>query len=161
MTGLRAELFVLGDLAEVALARDLLDEIAHAHPRLDAPRAAHELVRRLITRLIEDVTAETGRRLGALAPRSADDVRRAKPRSVDFSAAMAETDRAIKEFLLAAHVPARADLPHHGGGRTGGLRSLCPLRRDAGSDAGRLGAGRHPQATRRCGCAASPTSSPG
>src|SRR5437879_4867027 len=49
--GLRAELFALDDLADVALARDILKEIAHAHPRLDAPRAAHELVRHLITRL--------------------------------------------------------------------------------------------------------------
>jgi dGTPase len=59
----------------------------------------HELLRRLITRLIEDVIAETDRRLKALAPRSADDVRRAGMQVGGFSAAMADADRAIKDFL--------------------------------------------------------------
>src|SRR5690349_17936571 len=61
--GLRAELFTLDDLAEVALARDIFPEIRSAYPGLDTARTAHELVRRLITRMIEDVIAETGRRL--------------------------------------------------------------------------------------------------
>jgi len=55
--GLRAGLFALDDLAEVDLVRDILDEIRSPSPRLDATRTAHELVRRLITRLIEDVIA--------------------------------------------------------------------------------------------------------
>src|SRR5215510_12390151 len=76
--GLRAELFTLDDLTAVALVREILDEIHLAHPNLDAARLVHELVRRLITRMIEDLIAEAGRRLRALAPRSADDVRAAQ-----------------------------------------------------------------------------------
>jgi dGTPase len=49
--------------------------------------------------MIEDVIAETSRRLRALEPRSADDVRRAKQPVVGFSTGMAEADRAIKGFL--------------------------------------------------------------
>jgi dGTPase len=49
--------------------------------------------------MIEDVIAETGRRLAALAPRSADDVRAASAAVAAFSPAMAETDKAIKGFL--------------------------------------------------------------
>src|SRR5439155_12916499 len=75
--GLRANLFTLDDLAAVPLVRELLREIDAEHPRLDAARLVHELGRRLITRMIEDVIAETGDRLRALAPRSADDVRHA------------------------------------------------------------------------------------
>ena len=97
--GLRAELFVLDDLAEVSLIRDCLGEIRATYLKLDGARQAHELLRRLITRLIEDVIAETGSRLRALAPRSADDVRRALGPIGGFSAAMAEADRAIKNFL--------------------------------------------------------------
>ena len=59
----------------------------------------HEFIRRLIGLLIEDVIAETGRRLAALAPRSADDVRQAPSAVVGFSAAMAEAEGAIKAFL--------------------------------------------------------------
>jgi dGTPase len=59
----------------------------------------HELVRRLIARMIEDVIAESHRRLVALAPRSPDDIRRAGSAVVGFSAGMAAADHAIKEFL--------------------------------------------------------------
>jgi dGTPase len=59
----------------------------------------HELIRRLIGLLIEDVIAETGRKLAALAPRTADDVRLAKAPVAGFSAAVGEADRAIKAFL--------------------------------------------------------------
>ena len=97
--GLRAGLFVLEDLAGVPLIRDILRAIRDQHPALDAPRLAHELVRRLITAMIEDVIAETAGRLRRLAPRSADDVRHAGQPVSGFSPEMAEADRAIKGFL--------------------------------------------------------------
>src|SRR5438876_9750894 len=53
--GLRAEMFRLDDLAEIPIIRDVLHEIAAQHPHVDASRRAHELIRRLITRMIEDV----------------------------------------------------------------------------------------------------------
>src|SRR5437899_2142443 len=58
--GLRAELFTLDDLAVVPLVASLIEEIRRLHPKLDTARTVHELVRRVITRLIEDVIAETG-----------------------------------------------------------------------------------------------------
>jgi dGTPase len=97
--GLRAELFTLDDIAEVALVREVLDETRAATAGLDPQRLAHELVRRLLTRLIEDVIGETGRRLRALAPRSVQDVRHAGTPVGAFSAGMGEVDRAIKGFL--------------------------------------------------------------
>src|SRR5215471_4189342 len=97
--GLRAGLFVLEDLADVPLVRDILSDIRHQHPALDPSRQAHELVRGLITQMIEDVIAETGARLRALAPRAADDVRHAEHPVGAFSPAMADADRAIKGFL--------------------------------------------------------------
>jgi dGTPase len=97
--GLRAGLFALEDLAEVPLIRDILRQIRKEHPTLDPSRLVHELVRRLITQMIEDVIAETDARLRELAPRSADDVRHAAHPVGAFSPAMAEADRAIKGFL--------------------------------------------------------------
>jgi dGTPase len=97
--GLRAELFALDDLAEVALVRELLGRTRAAHPTLDPVRAAHELVRALIAALIEDVIAETGKRLQLLAPRSAQDVRLADHPIGGFSATVAAADAAIKAFL--------------------------------------------------------------
>jgi dGTPase len=97
--GLRADLFGFDDLVDVPFVGDILREVRAKHAGLDAGRTAHELVRRVITRLIEDVIAETDARLRALAPVSAEDVRHADAPVGGFSAAMAEADRAIKGFL--------------------------------------------------------------
>ena len=75
--GLRAELFSLEEIAAVALPREIIAGIRAAYPALEPARLVHEFVRRLIGLLIEDVVAETGRRLAALAPANADDVRQA------------------------------------------------------------------------------------
>jgi len=97
--GLRADLFGLDEIAAVALPGRIIGEIRAAYPVLDAARLVHEFVRRLIGMLIEDVVAETGKRLAALEPGSADDVRRAPSGVAGFSAAIAEADHAIKDFL--------------------------------------------------------------
>jgi dGTPase len=98
--GLRAELFDLDEMAALPLIADILREIDAAAPRLDPTRRGHELVRRLITRMIDDVIAEAGRRIAALAPRSTQDVRAAGAPVVGFSAEMKAADKAIKDFLL-------------------------------------------------------------
>jgi dGTPase len=97
--GLRADLFSVDDIAAVPLVGGLLAEVRARHPGLESSRVIHEVVRRLITRLIEDVIDESKRRLAALAPGSADDIRHADAPVVGFSPAMAEADRAIKAFL--------------------------------------------------------------
>ncbi len=97
--GLRAELFDLDDIATVALPGRIIGEVRASHPGLDAGRQVHELIRRLIGLLIEDVIAETSRKLAALAPQTADEVRQAKTSVAGFSPATAEADRAIKSFL--------------------------------------------------------------
>ena len=97
--GLRADLFRLDDIAAVALPGEIIAGIRAAYPDLDDARIVHEFVRRLIGFLIEDVVAETRRRLTALAPGSADDVRGASAAVVAFSPAIAEAERLIKSFL--------------------------------------------------------------
>jgi dGTPase len=97
--GLRADLFRLDDIAAVALPGEIIAGIRAAYPALDDARIVHEFVRRLIGLLIEDVAAETRRRLTALAPGSADDVRGASAAVVAFSPAIAEAERLIKSFL--------------------------------------------------------------
>jgi dGTPase len=98
--GLRAGMFSVDDLREVPLVRDVLAEIAERHPRPETARQVHELVRRLITRMIEDVIACSEGRIAACRPDSCADIRRAGVAVVGFSPAMAAADRAIKEFLF-------------------------------------------------------------
>jgi dGTPase len=97
--GLRAELFTLRDLTAIPAAAAILGKIRTAFPGLDATRVAHEFVRRLIGLLIEDVIAETARRLVKLAPHSVDEVRSAPAAVAGFSERMAGTEGVIKAFL--------------------------------------------------------------
>jgi dGTPase len=99
--GLRAKLFGLDDIAQVPLPGSILKEIRAEHPELDEGRVIHEMVRRLIGLLIEDVVAETTRKLQALKPRTADDVRLASAAVAGFSQALGDADREIKKFLTA------------------------------------------------------------
>ena len=97
--GLRADLFGLDDIAAVPIVGTIIGEIELQYPQLEHGRLVHELVRRVIARLAEDVIAESGGRLEALAPATPDEVRAAEEQIVGFSAAMAEADAAIKGFL--------------------------------------------------------------
>ena len=97
--GLRADLFTLDDISEVPLVGNILRVIDAKHPNIEAARRVHETVRALITRMIEDVIGETGRRVATLKPRSAEEVRDAPRPIVGFSPAMEKADREIKGFL--------------------------------------------------------------
>ena len=96
--GLRADLFTLDDIAVVPIIGDIVREIDAAFPALEPARRLHEVVRRLITRMIEDVIAETGRRAAAHKP-SAAEIRKAVSPLIAFSPAMQKADAAIKGFL--------------------------------------------------------------
>ena len=61
--GLRAGLFSLDDIAGVELPGHILADIRADFPALDDARVVHEFIRRMIGLLIEDVVAETGRRV--------------------------------------------------------------------------------------------------
>ena len=97
--GLRANLFEFDAIIDVSLPGRIIAAIRADHPDLDHDRLVHELIRRLIGLLIDDVVAESASRLGALKPRSADDVRRAAAPVGAFSHEVGREDRAIKSFL--------------------------------------------------------------
>lgn len=97
--GLRAGLFGIEALREVAFLDDILREIDGLYPGLDLSRRIHELVRRVITRFVEDVVNEGERRLAALAPASADAIRGAAKPAICFSKGMQAADAAVKGFL--------------------------------------------------------------
>lgn len=98
--GLRAGLFRAQDLRAVPLIAAMLDDIEAAWPGLDDGRTAHEIMRRVITQLIEDAGAESERRLMRLAPRKVEDIRQAGQPVVAFSDAMAREEKALKAYLF-------------------------------------------------------------
>lgn len=99
--GLRAGLFEIADLAEVPFLAGLLDEIEALHPGLEPSRTIHELARRVITRFVEDVIGEGGRRIAAIGAGSAADIRAAEAPVIAFSPGIAAADADIMRFLWA------------------------------------------------------------
>jgi dGTPase len=97
--GLRAGLLTLDGLADLPLIGDILRAIHAEYPSLAAERVQAELIRRMITAMVEDAIAESARRIAALAPASSDDIRAAGHAVVGFSAPMANADREIKARL--------------------------------------------------------------
>jgi dGTPase len=97
--GARAGLLVLDELGGLDLVGDIMRGIAREYPGLERPRFAHELSRRLLTALIEDVLAETQRRVGEAGPRSSDEVRSAGRPLGGFSQGVYAANRAIKAYL--------------------------------------------------------------
>ncbi|MBK5911778.1 deoxyguanosinetriphosphate triphosphohydrolase [Rhodothalassium salexigens] len=99
--GLRAGLFALDALAEVPLVGETCREVREACGAVPQTVFVHELVRRLIRRMVEDVLTESRARLSAMAARTAADLRGAGRPAIAFSDAMAAQDRELKSFLRA------------------------------------------------------------
>ena len=99
--GLRAGLFHIEDLRAVPFLDGLLREIDGRYPNLELSRRIHELTRRVITRFVEDVVAEGDRRIAALAPAKAEDIRHAGDTVICFSEGMRKADADVKRFLYA------------------------------------------------------------
>ncbi|HEV2901268.1 MAG TPA: deoxyguanosinetriphosphate triphosphohydrolase [Pseudaminobacter sp.] len=97
--GLRAGLLTLDMLAEVSLPGGILQRVRERYPALDPVRTGHELMRRQITAMVEDVISTAGARLAELKPQSADEVRLAGRTIVTFSAEMIPAEKELKAFL--------------------------------------------------------------
>ena len=97
---LRAKLIQLGDIAEVPLVGPIVREVVELWPDIEARRQAHEIQRRLITRMIEDVIATSSEAIGRLAPKSAEDIRLAGRTLIGFSAGTAAAEQGLKRFMF-------------------------------------------------------------
>ena len=97
--GLRAGLFGVDDLKVMPHTAQMIADIDTRYPALDESRRGAELVRELISYLIADVFAETGRRLAEARPGSVDEVRFHDSALVAFSPDADEAESYIKTFL--------------------------------------------------------------
>ncbi len=98
--GLRAGLFNIADLDAVPFVATRFREVAERYPGITPSRLIHEAVRRLIGLMVDDLASETRRRIAALAPGSADDIRRHHQPVAAFTPEMQRHDRALKDFLF-------------------------------------------------------------
>jgi dGTPase len=97
--GLRAGLVALSDLEAVPFVGEVVRSARVGAATSDEARVIYEVSRRMITEMIGDVVTQTRRRLGALAPRSPDDIRGAGAAVALFSEPMAAEFVRLKVFL--------------------------------------------------------------
>ncbi len=99
--GLRAGLLSLEMLETVPLPAGIIAAVRGRYPDLDAMRMGHELTRRQITVMVEDVIATAQDNLAEIDPRSTEDVHLAGRPIVTFSDAIAKQEKELKSFLYA------------------------------------------------------------
>ena len=97
--GLRAGLLELDELLQMSLVQRLWDAIGDRHPGISLEKQQRALVRDMIGVMVEDVLAETERRVREAGVETIDDVRAAGRELAGFSASLAEEERELKRFL--------------------------------------------------------------
>ncbi|MEM8796816.1 MAG: deoxyguanosinetriphosphate triphosphohydrolase [Pseudomonadota bacterium] len=98
--GLREGLFTLEDIDHVPLMSTLLKRIDSEYPGLEVIRKNHEVVRRVITELVEDVIGQSIKSLQEAAIGNSDAARMFGRPIVSFSETMRVADKGIKSFLF-------------------------------------------------------------
>ncbi|WP_343314327.1 deoxyguanosinetriphosphate triphosphohydrolase [Brucella sp. BE17] len=98
--GLRSGLLTVEALDAVPLTKRLLDIVRDRYQGLDKVRTGHELVRRQITVMVEDVIRESQRRLNEENPQSVEEVRDQHRSLIAFSDPMREDEKTLKRFLF-------------------------------------------------------------
>ena len=97
--GLDAGLFNLDELAAVPVIGPVIAGVRRDFPGQDARMTRIESVRRMIGVMVDDVLAETARRVAAAGVASSADVRALDRAVVDFSPAMVEELARLRAFL--------------------------------------------------------------
>ncbi|NKB49147.1 MAG: deoxyguanosinetriphosphate triphosphohydrolase [Alphaproteobacteria bacterium] len=98
--GLRAELFDIDDVADLPLVGPAFQEMRQRYGDIERPRLIHVAISQMIGAMVEDILAETRRRLAKTGVGSVDDIRDLDGPVVAFSEELAAADRAVKAFLL-------------------------------------------------------------
>jgi len=97
--GFRAGLFDMEELFDLPLIGPTLDQLQRAYPDLSNARLVHEMIRRIINEMIQDLLTATEQNIKKLKPKSVEDIRQADKAVVGFSAKMSESNEAIRAFL--------------------------------------------------------------
>lgn len=96
----RAGLLAIGNLIALPLVGPIASEVLDMWPEAERGRQIHEVQRRLITRTIENVIAESAERIVAAAPVDADAVRALSHPLIGFSPETAAAEKELKRFMF-------------------------------------------------------------
>lgn len=97
--GVRAGLFTIDDLAALPLVGPTIRAVRDRYPDLETPRLVHEVVRRLIDRMVMDLLAESTARIAATGAATPEAIRAAPAPVVAFGPEIRDGDRVLRTFL--------------------------------------------------------------
>ncbi len=98
--GMRAGLLSIKQLEEVEPVAKIFAEVRAKYPAIDEPRLTHEMIRRLINRMVTDLITQTRENIREYKIKSVGDIRALGKPLVFFSPQMQETNLALKKFLM-------------------------------------------------------------
>lgn len=97
--GLRAGLLTIEQLKEVSLFQEQYDAVIRQYPKLNQRRTIHEVVRRMINRLVVDLIDTSQHNITSVNPEDIEAIRNYPSPLISFSAEQAELNRELKHFL--------------------------------------------------------------
>ena len=97
--GIRAGLFTVDDVKKLPIVGNMFRELTNEFTNLSESRLIHEANRRMINRMVVDLTRNTLKNIKDFNIETVDDIRNLDQPVVTFSNGMRENVRTIKEFL--------------------------------------------------------------
>ena len=98
--GVKAGLISIEQLETVPLVHQNIKIVREKYGKLDDGCELHEITRRLIGQMINDVIATSYENLTDLQPETVDDIRMAGKMTIGFSENMRNQDKTLKKFLM-------------------------------------------------------------
>jgi len=97
--GVRAELITIEELKEVALFRNQYDRVVGEYPEVSGRRLIHEVVRRMINRVVTDLIETSAAAIAAADPPDIDAVRESPGPLIGFSEEISAEHHELKRYL--------------------------------------------------------------
>jgi dGTPase len=97
--GLRAELITIDELKEVTLFRNQYEIVVATYPEVSGRRLIHEVVRRMINRVVTDLIDTSANAIAAANPGDIDAVRTASRPMIGLSAHILPEHQELKRYL--------------------------------------------------------------
>lgn len=98
--GLRSGLITLSQLCEVPIFADVYEATLKQYPKLEGRRLVHEILRRLITRMVVDLTDTSTQNIQQSQVKTIDEVRQQPKLLMSYSDAMRVGKTQLKQFLF-------------------------------------------------------------
>ena len=100
--GIRAELINIGQLREIALFNEQYVLVVQSYPKLEQRCIIHEVIRRMINRLVVDLIQTSRGRIQEGSPTSIEEIRNQSSALIKFSDEVRHANLELKRFLRQA-----------------------------------------------------------